>query len=486
MKNQSLKKNFVLQLMYQIIILVIPLIIAPVLTRRMGDTKLGIYTYSYTIAYYFVVLAMLGIQKYGQRIISSRKNDIDLLRKTFWSLFVVHIIISIISFISYIVYSLFWVEEDKNIFLIQGLFVLSALFDITWLFFGIENFKSVVIRNAILKLIECTLVLCMVKTENDLWIYTLIMSSSALIGQIMLFPVALKYVKPIKFGMKDITQHIKPLFVLSIVIIAFTLYTVFDKTLLGILSTKENVAYYEYANKIINVPKTIALVIGTVVFPRACACLSKNDMDGVKKYYNYSVNFVFFISFASIFGLFSISDLFVRIYYGESFMKCADILKYLSLMVLIISYGDILRTQYLMPLKKDLSYTLCIVFGAVLNIILSYLLIKKIGVNGAVIGTLIAESVSLFIQMFLCRKYINYLKTLVKIIPFLLAGIAMYGLIYIIKLNINDNLLHLLVQIFSGAFVYILFIVLYLLLFDENKDDYKARIMKLFRRKRDE
>ena len=64
MKKHNLKINVLLQIMYQVIILVIPLITAPYLTRHLGDNGLGNYTFSYTIAYYFVLLGMLGINKY--------------------------------------------------------------------------------------------------------------------------------------------------------------------------------------------------------------------------------------------------------------------------------------------------------------------------------------------------------------------------------------------------------------------------------------
>ena len=104
MKKQSIKKNFLLQFFYQFLILVIPLIMSPYLTRVIGSTGLGIYTYSNSIAYYFVILAMLGISRYGQRVIASSSEDEEKLRKSFWSLFVVHAIFSIISIAFYFIF----------------------------------------------------------------------------------------------------------------------------------------------------------------------------------------------------------------------------------------------------------------------------------------------------------------------------------------------------------------------------------------------
>ena len=238
-KKDSLKKNFTFQLFYQAIILVIPLIQAPFLTRTIGDDALGVYTYVNSIAYYFVLLAMLGIERHGQRIIASAKNEEEL-RKRFWSLLFVHTIFSILSLLIYCSIVPFIGGNDVNIYRLNILYVASALFNITFLFYGLEIFKNVVIKNLVCKIIEFILIICLVRKPDDLWIYTLITTSSLLIGNLILFPSAIRLVKPIKFGFNDCKMHLKPLFVLSISVIASSLYTVFNKTLIRRKRLKNN------------------------------------------------------------------------------------------------------------------------------------------------------------------------------------------------------------------------------------------------------
>ena len=147
MKKQSLSKNMIFQFLYQGLILVIPLILSPYLTRTLQETAIGVYSYTYSIAYYFVIAAMLGISRHGQRIISQNSNDKILVRRSFWSLFTVHAIISIVVLFLYFILVTLFTNEDRAIYIIQGFYVASALFDITWLFYGLENFKSVVITS---------------------------------------------------------------------------------------------------------------------------------------------------------------------------------------------------------------------------------------------------------------------------------------------------------------------------------------------------
>ena len=87
----STKKNFIFQTFYQAVILLIPLCIAPYLTRTLGGDALGRYTYTYSIAYYFILFGMLGITRHGQREIASNRNNLISLRTSFWELFWLHI-----------------------------------------------------------------------------------------------------------------------------------------------------------------------------------------------------------------------------------------------------------------------------------------------------------------------------------------------------------------------------------------------------------
>ena len=467
MEKQSTKKNFTFQILYQLIILVLPLVLSPYLTRVLGETSLGVYSFTYSIGYYFVIAAMLGISKYGQRIIASRRNDETSLRKTFWSLYSLHILLSFVSLSGFYVFSIFQ-SENNIIYYIQGIYVASAIFDITWLFYGLENFKSVVIKNLLIKLISTVLIFVFVKAENHLWIYTLIMSLSIFFGHLVLLPKACSNIKPIKFCFSDMREHIKPLFMLFVAVVASTLYTVFDKTLIGIIVDKENVAFYEYAYKIIQIPGSIILVIGTVLFPKSCACYAVGDTEGMKKYFKFALIFTYFISIGSILGLLSISDLLVHEYYGNNFMPSSGILKCLTPLILVITFGDIIRTQFLIPMKKDFEYILIMVLIAIINVILSTIFISKIGVYGAVIGTLAAETIGTISQTILCRKNIDFKMVIRCSLPFIFSGFIMHSTIELIKQFMNTGIAALIIQVMCGGITYCIFSLLYLYAIDKD------------------
>ncbi|MBS6642773.1 MAG: oligosaccharide flippase family protein [Clostridiaceae bacterium] len=455
MKKQSIEVNFIFQIIYQAVILVLPLVISPIVTRTLGDKALGTYSYVNSIAYYFVIFANLGITRYGQRIISTNKDDIQKLRRIFWSLFTTHMVISLLSISAYAFFVIFFVSEDQCIFLINILYVVSALFDLTWLFYGLENFKNVVVKNLLVRIMMFLLIVFFIKSPSDLWIYTFFETGTLLVGNLLLIPTAIKEIPFARFTTKDCCLHIKPLIMLSISVIAIALYTIFDKTLLGIMSTKENVAYYEYSNKIISIPKMFVGVVGTVIFPRACELASKGNSQGQKRYANYAFFAVSIIGFASVFGLLGISDLFAIKYFGSAFSVCGGIISSMTPLIVLIGMGEVIRSVFLIPMGKDIIYVFMTCMNAFINLTLSIALIPYWGVYGAVTGTTAAE-VSFFVLLLIyCGKQLDIPYLAKSIIAFLCIGLFMFIVIRLIDPLMDRSIKTLFVEVIIGVFIYI-------------------------------
>lgn len=168
---KSVKQNFIYNLAYQVLTFLTPLITTPYLSRVLGAEKLGVYSYSYSIAYYFVLFAMLGLNNYGNREIAKVRDNKTLCSQTFWSIYGLQVITSIIAIIAYCIYALFIECEVISWFML--LYIISALFDINWFFWGMEEFKITVIRNTIIKLATVIGILLFVKSQADIYIYIL-------------------------------------------------------------------------------------------------------------------------------------------------------------------------------------------------------------------------------------------------------------------------------------------------------------------------
>ena len=450
----SLKKNFIYNFAYQILILILPLVTTPYVSRVLGVNNVGIYSYTYSIVYYFMMISMLGVNNYGNRTIAKSRNNKKELSKNFWNIYYLQIIMSILMIIIYLIYCLFIVKNNKLIAYIQIIYIFSAMFDINWFFFGIDKFKNTVIRSTILILLSFILIFILVKSKNDLWLYTLILSVSTFFSQFLMHFFLKKEVEKYRFNFQEVKEHFKPCVILFVPVIAISLYKIMDKIMLGSMISTIEVGLYEQAEKIINVPTSIITALGTVMLPRISNLVSKGDNQKISVYIEKSIKFMMFLAYPMCLGLIAISSKFIPLYLGNGFEKSSIILNLLSITLVFVSFANVIRKQYLVPKEKDKIFINSVFLGALINFVANLILIKKYASYGAAIGTVLAEFVVMFYQAYKVRKELPIKKYITETTTFLLKAIVMFIIVYLFNyFNIND-ILRLLIQIFIGGLMY--------------------------------
>ncbi len=458
-----MKKNFIYNIVYQVLVLILPLITVPYVSRTLGADGLGIYSYTYSIAYYFMIVAMLGLNNYGNRTIAKVKDDQEKLSKEFCSIYAFQLLSSVIMVIAYFLYVLMFDNEYRLIAFIQIMYVISSVFDINWFFFGIEKFKLTITRNTLIKVLSLILIFIFVKTPDDVWKYTVILSGSTLFSNLVLFSFLKKYVKFVRINKKEILKHFKPCIVLFLPVISVSIYKIMDKIMLGVMSTVTEVGYYENAEKIIQVPIAIITALGTVMLPRVSNMLYNNQEEEVKKTISKTMPFIMFLAFPMMFGIIAISKDFSLIFFGEQFEKSAYLMQLLAITIIFLSWGNVIRTQYLIPKEKDKEYVISAILGAIVNFLINSWLIPKYASIGACIGTVLAEFVVMFYQSLVVRHELFLKKYIQESIGFLLKSIVMFVIIIIIGNNIRDNsILRMVTQIFVGVIIYVLLNIKYI------------------------
>ena len=148
MAKKSVAKNYMYNLVYQVLIVILPIITAPYLSRVLGATKIGIYTYTYNIVSYFMLFGSLGVALYGKREIAYVQDDKKKRTQLFWEILVVKFITVTIATAVYVLVFIV-LGKEYNIFYTILLFeLLSTAVDITWFFQGLEDFKKTLIPEA--------------------------------------------------------------------------------------------------------------------------------------------------------------------------------------------------------------------------------------------------------------------------------------------------------------------------------------------------
>lgn len=459
---ENVKRNLIYNILYQLLIIILPLVTAPYISRTLGANSVGIYSYTNSIAYYFLLIAMLGISTHGNRSIASIRDEKKKISKTFFEIYSIQFSTFLIAIFIYIIYSIFIVNENNDIFLIQLFYIVSGLLDISWLFFGLEKFKITVTRNTVIKLLTVICMFVFVKNPSDLWKYTLIMSLGTFISQAYLWLYLKKYVNFANIKFDNVKKHIKPILILFIPVIAYSVYKVMDKIMLGSMSTYEQVAFYQNSEKIINIPMGIITALGTVMLPRMSNIISKGEDEKTSNYIRISIKLVTLIGSAITFGIIGTSKIFAPVYLGSEFSSCSTTMTLLSITVFALSWANVVRTQYLIPSHNDRIYVFSAITGAIINIIINAILIPKFGANGAAIGTIFAEFSVMLFQVIAVSKKLPILKNIVATVPYLITGFIMMIVVYFEGKFLGESILTLIIQIFTGGLIYILLTFIYL------------------------
>lgn len=450
----SIKKNFTYNVIYQILILIIPLITTPYISRVIGAEGTGIYSYTNSIVQYFALFAMLGINNYGNRTIAKNRDNKYKLSKTFFSIYSMQLLTTIVMTVLYILYIFLFDNQYITIAMIQILYMISTALDINWFFWGLEKFKITVTRNAIIKILSTIMIFIFVKEPSDLNIYVLIMLMSGVISQLALWPFLKNEIEFVKIKWSDIKVHFKPNLILFIPVIAVSIYKTMDKIMLGKMCNMKEVGLYEYAERIQNIPQSMITALGTVMLPRMSNLVSRGEKIKAKQYIDKSIQFILFTSIPIALGIIAVSKELVPLFLGNEYIKTGEILQFLVITIIFVSWANVIRTQYLIPQEKDRIFIISVIIGAIINFGLNLLLISKYQSVGATISTIIAEFLVMLYQIIKTRKELNVKMHFKYFLEFFIKGMIMFVTVILIREILHDTLVSIVIQILVGVVIY--------------------------------
>lgn len=140
MVQKSIKKNYIYNLTYQILLLITPLITTPYLSRILGADGIGTCSYVQSISSYFVLFATLGLTTFGQRETSYVQDDRKKRTILFWETNIIELFASALCIIAYVVFSS--IQQNRNLYLVLVLNLVSVILNISWFFQGMEEFRE--------------------------------------------------------------------------------------------------------------------------------------------------------------------------------------------------------------------------------------------------------------------------------------------------------------------------------------------------------
>ena len=132
--------------------------------------------------------------------------------------------------------------------------------------------------------------------------------------------------------------------------------------------------------------------------------------------------------------------------------------------------------QFLIPLGKDVKFTIAISCGALTNFVLNLILIYFYASYGAAISTVIAEIIVTFVMFIFIKKYIKFKGVLINAWKYIASGAIMFFACFFFSRNLNSSILNTFLIVIIGIMVY--FVCLVIL-----RDYYTKKMFNFFKRR---
>lgn len=451
--QKSITINYLANVAYNILVILVPLVTTPYISRVIGASGLGIYSYCLSISTYFIVCGTLGIPIYGKREIAYVRESQEEVDRTFSQLWMLQVIALAIALALYCaVVSI--IGRYKTMFVMCGIGIFASIFDVSWVFAGLEEFPKIVGRNLITKVVSVAAIFVFVRDANDLYVYAGCIMFANVISNVWLFIYALRYARFVPQEISSLKRHIKPALILLLPSVVTTIYAVIDKTMLGAISGNiAEVGFYEQSQKIVSLCTALVTSLGLVLMPRLASLFAKADRDRITAYLGKSLKAICFLAMPMAFGLAAVSDNLVPWFYGPGFEKIIYLLRIFTPMLVFMGVSDLLGSQLLAATKRENTLLAINVSCVVLNLTLNWVLIPTLGAYGAATATLVSELLKLCVVLWVGRRMVAYKGVVAPITKYLASSILMAAVVRLLctsvlgKSTIGNTLMLMLVGV---------------------------------------
>lgn len=461
-KLSQTKKNVLLQTAYQIAAIIIPFITAPYISRTLGSSNVGVYSYSYSVVNYFMIFSMLGIDIYGVREIAKVKDESEKVNQKFSEIYFSHVIVSVLVLLIYIIFAVCHNGMYRTIFLVQTIYIIGELLNINWAFNGLSLFRITVVRNFIVKTVTIIAIFIFVKDSSDTFKYIMIMASGTCISTSAVWIVRKKYFQFTSIDKKKALLHIKPLLILFVSIVAGSINRMLDKTMLGWFDFYSELGCYEYADKFVRMPVTVITAVGTVMLSKTSTMTKGSQKNEKSRFFGLTLRYVSVFASLFVFGFLTFGKDFSVLYFGKEFRLTGSLLMILSVSLFFIAWSTTFKTQYFLPHGMDKLFALLTSLSALSNVIMNIILIPRFGAFGAAFATDISYLLLLFSEIFIAGK--NIPKKIFfqnTIVPMLLGLPSFLIFLFAFKEPLK-TWYELIFAILIFGFIYLIFFVIYM------------------------
>jgi O-antigen/teichoic acid export membrane protein len=422
---------------------------------------LGVINFLDNIIQYLIFIVGLGIPIYGVREIARARKDLAERQKLFNELLFINVISAAGILITYsiVLYVIRGQLANIQLYVLSGFVVLLNIFNVEWLFQGLEEFSYITRRSIAVKTIAIILTFCFVKNPGDIVLYYYIMILSYFINA----AINLNYARrnfdfKINFSVKSLNlkRHLKPILLIFSANMAISLFLYFDSFILGVLSGTKAVGLYMTAIKLVKIPVMVIAAFINALVPQISYAVKEKNFDEVNKLIGRSFNYVIFLSIPLVIGIFLSADFIIYVFAGKNYVESVLPLRIMCPAIFPLALTNIFVWQVLTPFSRERYFVITVIAGMAASLSINFVLIPLIAQNGTAISTLVTETMICILSFVFSRKVFKYNIDGLKVLHSLLACLPMLASYFIVRSLVSDFMIKNILFLFFSVSSYFL------------------------------
>ncbi|MCX5726499.1 MAG: flippase [Candidatus Saganbacteria bacterium] len=466
---QRVVKNFFSLAAAEVLMRIIAFAAVVYIARALGATVFGKLAFALAFVSYFTILSNIGLTTLGIREIARWK---DRAAEYAGNIVALRFFFSLASFFLLIgaTYFLAIPINTKAIVMIYGLTMLMESLNISWIFQAFERMEFDALIKILNRLIYVVLVISLVGIFMNYYMIPLALIIAESIAFILAALIAYKFAKiKLRFDLKLWKELFFEAIPIGISMVMISIYINFDTVMLSFMKGEEVTGWYNAGYKIIFFIVSIGGVYMAAIYP-ILSYRFNSSIESLARVVEKSAKLMAAIAFPLVIGGVLVAHKLIGSVFGREFLPAVP-----SFQVLLIGAGVIfLSMAYgnsLIACNRQKQYTIAVTIGAVVNLILNFILIPKYSLFGAAVATLIAE-----ILVFL-KNYTEFQKiTKVSILPYIPVPLTASAIMALILFPIRNLGIHITIPL--GGVIYI---ALFLLFRGLSKEDMEV-LSQVFKR----
>lgn len=347
LKNKILIENFTFLSVLQVSNLILFLITIPYLFRVLGSMKYGLIVFAQTIVYYLTIFTNFGFNLTATRDISVNRSDRGKVSEIVSSVLTLKLLFFVLSLgLMYLLTLLIpGFKEHRLLYILSMCACLSeALFPV-WYFQGIEKMKYITMINVTTRVLATILIFIIITRAELYYMYPFLLGigtlSGAFVALVIVFRkhrVSFRIQKP-----EILKRYLSENMLYFFSNVSTQIYINANKIIIGSFLGMVQVAYYDVADKVINIIKVPYSITGQTLFPKVAR---DRNVRFLKRIMLYTLIF----SLIAITAVFVFSGPIISFFSGSLNTNSINILRILSISLLPITvsifYGDLLLINF--------------------------------------------------------------------------------------------------------------------------------------------